>query len=731
MVNDGLLDSNTGTKTVSLTPTDTLSTVTDTAGKTGWTEAAGLGANTAVAIDSGLTVTDPDNTTLASAKVSITTNFVSGQDVLAFAPGAAYGNIAAVYDPATGILSLTSAGATATLAQWQAALDSVTYNNTSHNPTTTDRTITFVVNDGLLDSNTGTKTVSLTPTDTLSTVTDTAGKTGWTEAAGLGANTAVAIDSGVTVTDPDNTTLASAKVSITTNFVSGQDVLAFAPGAAYGNIAAVYDPATGILSLTSAGATATLAQWQAALDSVTYNNTSHNPTTTDRTITFVVNDGLLDSNTGTKTVSLTPTDTLSTVTDTAGKTGWTEAAGLGANTAVAIDSGLTVTDPDNTTLASAKVSITTNFVSGQDVLAFAPGAAYGNIAAVYDPATGILSLTSAGATATLAQWQAALDAVTYNNTSHNPTTTDRTITFVVNDGLLDSNTGTKTVSLTATDTLSTVTDTAGKTGWTEAAGLGANTAVAIDSGLTVTDPDNTTLASAKVSITTNFVSGQDVLAFAPGAAYGNIAAVYDPATGILSLTSAGATATLAQWQAALDSVTYNNTSHNPTTTDRTITFVVNDGLLDSNTGTKTVSLTPTDTLPTVTDTAGKTGWTEAAGLGANTAVAIDGGAHGYRSRQHDAGLGEGLDHGQLRVRPGRAGIYDPATAYGNIAAVYDSATGILSLTSAGATATLAQWQAALDAVTYNNTSHNPTTTDRTITFVVNDGRSTATPAPRR
>ena len=56
-----------------------------------------------MAIDSGLTVTDPDNTTLASATVSITSNFQSGQDVLAFTNtgSTTYGNIAAV-DPATG-----------------------------------------------------------------------------------------------------------------------------------------------------------------------------------------------------------------------------------------------------------------------------------------------------------------------------------------------------------------------------------------------------------------------------------------------------------------------------------------------------------------------------------------------------------------------------------------------------------------------------------------------------
>ena len=245
----------------------------------------------------------------------------------------------------------------------------------------------------------------------------------------------------------------------------------------------------------------------------------------------MVNDGSLNSDTGTKTVGLTAIDTLPTVTDTGGTTAWTEASGTGASTPVAIDSGLTVTDPDNTTLASATVSITTGFQSGQDVLAFTNnGTTLGNIAAARAPPPGVLSLTSAGATATLAQWQAALDAVTYNNTSHNPNTTNRTISFVVNDGSLNSTASTKTVGLTAVDTLPTVTDTGGTTAWTEASGTGASTPVAIDSGLTVTDVDNTTLASATVSITGDFQSGQDVLAFTNnGTTMGNIAAATTPA----------------------------------------------------------------------------------------------------------------------------------------------------------------------------------------------------------
>jgi gliding motility-associated-like protein len=119
---------------------------------------------------------------------------------------------------------------------------------------------------------------------------------------------------------------------------------------------------------------------------------------------------------------------------------------------VVIDGGALVTDLSKTTLASATVAVTGNFVTGQDVLAFTANAAtMGNIAGTYSTTTGVLSLTSAGATATLAQWQTALSAVTYSDINNvAPNTANRTVSFVVNDGIFNSLPVTKTVSLTYT-----------------------------------------------------------------------------------------------------------------------------------------------------------------------------------------------------------------------------------------------------------------------------------------
>ncbi|CAN1496974.1 Cadherin_repeat domain containing protein [Burkholderiaceae bacterium] len=119
---------------------------------------------------------------------------------------------------------------------------------------------------------------------------------------------------------------------------------------------------------------------------------------------------------------------------------------------------------------------------------------------------------------------------------------------------------------------------------------------AINFGITVADQDNTTLTSAKVSITGGYVASEDVLSFTnDGSTMGNIAATQ--VGGVMTLTSAGGTATQAQWQAALRAVTYSNTSDIPTAAARTISYVINDGALDSSALTSTVNVIPVNDAP--------------------------------------------------------------------------------------------------------------------------------------
>src|SRR5207245_4413393 len=99
------------------------------------------------------------------------------------------------------------------------------------------------------------------------------------------------------------------------------------------------------------------------------------------------------------------------------------------------------------------------------------------------------------------------------------------------------------------------------------------------------------------SITGNFHAGQDVLGFAGTA---NIIGSYNTSIGVLTLSG---TDTPAAYQAALRSVTYSNSSEDPSADTRTISFQVDDGAAAdhaSNIATAMVTVTPVNDAPVIT-----------------------------------------------------------------------------------------------------------------------------------
>jgi Calx-beta domain/Bacterial Ig domain/Bacterial cadherin-like domain len=120
--------------------------------------------------------------------------------------------------------------------------------------------------------------------------------------------------------------------------------------------------------------------------------------------------------------------------------------------ATPIAPALTVSDLNSTTLASATVTLT-GFQSSEDVLSFTANAGtMGNIDVVTNSG-GVLTLASAGATASLTEWQAALRAVQYSNSSDAPITAARTARFVTNDGYWNSTPLTMNVNVVAVNDL--------------------------------------------------------------------------------------------------------------------------------------------------------------------------------------------------------------------------------------------------------------------------------------
>jgi hypothetical protein len=119
-----------------------------------------------------------------------------------------------------------------------------------------------------------------------------------------------------------------------------------------------------------------------------------------------------------------------------------------------------------------------------------------------------------------------------------------------------------------------------------------NATTVIDSAITISDVDSLNLVNATISITSGFVSGQDILSFTN---QNGITGSYNSTTGVLSLTG---NTTLANYQTALRSITYRNSSDNPTTTTRTISFRVNDGSLNSSLKTRNINITAVNDAPT-------------------------------------------------------------------------------------------------------------------------------------
>ena len=296
----------------------------------------------------------------------------------------------------------------------------MTYANTSDDPSTSPRTVTFKARDAGGFGPAATRTVTVAPVNDPPAITTSAGPLSYTEN-----DPATAIDGGLVLTDPDSQ-ITGATVQITANYAGAQDVLALP---AQPGIGSSFSLATGTLTLTG---TASVAAYQTALRAVTYRNTSSSPSTAQRTVTFLASDASSTSAPATRAISVNATDNAPDVDNSPGALAYTE-----NDPATAIDTAITITDADSATLTGATVQITGNYANGEDVLAMAPQPDVRRLRSTRR--TGRLTLSG---TATIAEYETALEAVTYRNTSDNPSTATRTVTYQARDvggfGLADT-----------------------------------------------------------------------------------------------------------------------------------------------------------------------------------------------------------------------------------------------------------------------------------------------------
>ncbi len=160
--------------------------------------------------------------------------------------------------------------------------------------------------------------------------------------------------------------------------------------------------------------------------------------------------------TDTASVVVTAVNDAPLVTVSSGSASWSEGNNV-ASTPVVVDSGLTLSDADGPNPLSASARMLT-YYSSQDTLSFVnDGLTMGNIVGTWTVGTGTLTLTSAGNQATAAQFEAALRAITYNNSSTSPNTTTRTVQFIVTDGSSAASTAvTRDITITAVNNSPTI-----------------------------------------------------------------------------------------------------------------------------------------------------------------------------------------------------------------------------------------------------------------------------------
>ncbi|NQV49654.1 MAG: DUF2341 domain-containing protein [Candidatus Marinimicrobia bacterium] len=346
-------------------------------------------------------------------------------------------------------------------------------------------------------------------------------------------------------------------------------------------------------------------------------------------------------------------------------------------------------------LDSANIQITGNYLGTEDVLAFSTN--YGISVSSWQVGTGILRLVG---NASLANYTAALQEVTFQNSNPSPSTLTRTVSFSVSDGTGFSASVTRDITMNALNNAPVLSSIEGTT----LAYIDGDPDTIITTAISISDADDAYLDSAWVTISTGYVSGEDKLLFTTA---NGISSSWSSVYGILTLSGS---ATKANYQLALRSVSYDNLNPDPVETTRTIDFYVSDGSAHSDTLARNLSVTAINDAPIL---AGM----EAAGLvynaGAGAIVLTD----SITVYDGDDVL---IDSARVQITTNYISSEDVlaySTVYG-ITGVWYSGVGLLVLTGSNS---MADYEIALRTITYENIQPTPQTSTRVITITASDG----------
>jgi len=604
-------------------------------------------------VDTDASLFDADDTILQSLTVVITDlQDGAGNEVLT--ANTAGTNIIASY--AGGTLTLTGTG-TDTVALYEQVLRTIQYDNGQDPATGTSRTITFVANDGVNNSNIGTTFMSINAGNIAPTVdldaNDSSGATGndylftFTEGDGP---TAIA-DSDTDLVDVDSLTFTHVALSVSglldgnaETFVLDGDTFALATAVAGqnttgGNYHVVITTGAGTATVTitkQGGGLFNETETETLITAIQYQHTdTSTPTDGDRLIDVIVNDGTADSAAALTTINVNPVNDQPSFSGLDNTPTFTE-----GGAAVVLDNNATIADPEldaaNNYNGATLTLVRNGGANGNDVFdgsgTLNPLVQSGSlvvggtpIGTVTTNSGGTLVLTFNGS-ATTALVNSALQQITYANTNGTPPPSVQ-IDFTINDGNAGgqgsgpalNGTGSITVTITAANTAPTVdldaNDSSGATGndymFTFTEGDGP-TAIA-DTDTDLVDVDSTSFASGKLAVSGLLDGNAEVLVldgdtFALGTAVagqdttgGNYHVVIGTGAGTATVTiikQGGGLFTEGETETLITAIQYQHTDTSaPTDGDRLIDVIVNDGTDDSTAARTTINVNPVNAPP--------------------------------------------------------------------------------------------------------------------------------------
>jgi trimeric autotransporter adhesin len=615
----------------------------------------------AVPVNQGISLTlTPDSTELSGATITISADTLQSGDVLNFVN---QNGITGTY--ANGVLTLSG---DATAAQYQTALQSVTFSTTS--TSTASRSVSTITTDADFPPSSNTVTVQLfigSPTVTSSGATGTFL---------IGGPTTV-IDSGLALSSPDGeltgatVSIAGAALNYNGTYQNG-DVLNFAN---QNGITGTYT--NGLLVLTG---TATVAQYQAALQSITFSTTAINAIYDDvRSFLVSVIDGSANSDPAVETLDLNgaPTIVLSSGTTSV----------RAANQPTELIWGAII-NSFGQNLTGATVSISPDTLQAGDILADND-----NFGITGSFANGVLTLTG---TASVTDYEQVLSSVTFATTGKFSGT--RSISFVAIDGSLAS-----TPAVLSIDVIAPPVIIPSSTSATPATYINTGPPVAIDPGILLSSSSDGTISSITIS-SFNLQPG-DTLNFVN---QNGITGTY--ADGVLTLTG---NATNLQYQTALQSITFSTTS--TSTQQRSFSlYVIDDGMYSDNAG---VYLNVIDPVM-VTASVGPGPFGIASYTIGTAPIALDSGIAVFSSDGNITGATITIDNDTYQT-----GDLLNFVNQNGITGTY--ADGVLTLAG---NATAAQYQTALQSITFSTTNSANMGEARHFTVAASDGTALANSA---